>query len=164
MELIDVVDQYGNFTGEIAERKKVHDLNLPHWEVVMFVINDKKQILLQKRSSNKRYHPNKWALCAGLAISGESLEEAAVRELNEELGILIQEDELNLLEKNSNLTRFYYFVSNKQDNEFEIQKEDISEVKWYDIDDFINMTVNKDETLIIKESRLDLIYKLKELI
>ena len=104
MELLDIVDKNGAFTGEIVERKKAQELGLLHWEVIIVVINEKKQILLQKRSANKKHFPNKWALCSGLVISGESCDEAAVRELKEELGVEFKISDLHLLEGNLNLT------------------------------------------------------------
>lgn len=70
MEFIDVVDGLGNYTGEVIERSKVQELKLPHFEVIVFVLNDKKQVLLQKRSSNKKYFPNKWTLLSEIVISG----------------------------------------------------------------------------------------------
>lgn len=51
MELLDIADEYGNLTGDVMDRKKVHDLNLFHWEVAVFIINDKKHVLLQKRAA-----------------------------------------------------------------------------------------------------------------
>ena len=81
MELLDIVDEYGKFTGEVMEREKVHDLNLLHWEVAILIANSKKQILLQKRSANKRFSPNKWGLCAGHVDSGEDIDASALREV-----------------------------------------------------------------------------------
>ncbi|MDE5539880.1 MAG: NUDIX hydrolase, partial [Bacilli bacterium] len=87
MELIEIVDEKGEFTGEIIDKEEAHDRNLLHNEVATFIINDKSQVLLQKRSPNKRFHPNKWALCAGHVDAYESLEEAAIREIKEEVGL-----------------------------------------------------------------------------
>ena len=122
MELLDVVDEYGNLTGEVMDREKVHDLNLLHWEVAVFIINDKKQVLLQKRAATKRFNPNKWGLCAGHVDSGEE----------------------------------------NEDN-FKLQIEELSEVKWFNIDDVIKMIENNDESLTLKYDRLYLLEKLKEL-
>ena len=60
MELLDIVDENGKLTGEVMEREKVHDLNLLHWEIAVFIVNKNNQVLLQKRSPNKRFNPNKW--------------------------------------------------------------------------------------------------------
>ena len=87
MELLDIADEYGNLTGEVMDREKAHDLNLLHWEVSVFIINNKKQVLLQKRAANKKSNPNKWGLCAEHVNSGEQLEETALRKLKEELGL-----------------------------------------------------------------------------
>ena len=168
MELLDIVDEYGNFTGEVMEREKVHDLNLLHYEVAIFIINDKKQILLQKRAATKRFNPNMWGLCAGHVESGESIDIAALREVEEEIGVKLSLNDLKILEKmevkkresNSHLTRMYYVVCN-QDN-FKIQEEELSEVKWFDIDDIIEMINNEDETLTLKKDRLYLLEKLKK--
>lgn len=59
MELIEIVDRNGNFTGQIIDKEEAHDKNLLHNEIAVFIINDKNQVLLQKRSANKRFDPNK---------------------------------------------------------------------------------------------------------
>lgn len=52
MELIRIVDINGEFTGEMLDRKIVHDINLLHNETSVLIINDKKQVLLQKKKCN----------------------------------------------------------------------------------------------------------------
>ncbi len=171
MELIDIVDENGNFTGQIMDKEEAHDKNLLHNEVAVFIINDHKQVLLQKRSANKRFNPNKWALCAGHVDTGESLENAALRELNEEVGINISinelkpfaEREFTIRDSNSHITYFYYVKSDLNENEFVIQKEELSEVKWFDLDKVIDMIKSKDETTVFKEERIHLFEQLKNL-
>ena len=169
MELLDVVDENGNFTGEVMDRKKVHDLNLLHWEVAVFIININKEVLLQKRSPNKRFYPNKWGLCAGHVDSGENIYDTALREIEEEIGLKISAEDLNVLENmevkkretNSQITRYYYVVCDKKN--FEIQTEELSEVKWFGIDDIIEMINNNDNSITLKSDRLYLLEKIKEL-
>ena len=163
MELLDIVDENGNYTGEIVERKKAQGLGLLHWEVIIVVVNEKKQILLQKRSANKKHFPNKWALCSGLVISGESCDEAAVRELKEELGVEFQISDLNLLEGNLNLTRFYYVITNYDESQFVIQKEELSSVKWFDLDEVLEKVISGDDSIIIRKDRLYLLEKIGKL-
>jgi isopentenyl-diphosphate delta-isomerase type 1 len=169
MELLDIVDEHGNFTGEVMEREKVHDLNLFHWEISVFLINDKKEVLLQKRAATKRMNPNMWGSCAGHVDSGEGIEETALRELEEEIGLKFNLDDLHVLEEmqvtkgeiNSHLTRVYYVYYNG--NDFKIQTEELSEVRWFNIDDVINMIKNNDETLTFKSDRLYLFENLKKI-
>lgn len=171
MELIQIVDENGNFTGQILDKDEAHDKNLLHNEIAVFVINDNKQVLLQKRSANKRFNPNKWGLCSGHVDANESLEDAAIREIKEEIGLDVTkedlhkygEKELTLRETNSHIIYFYYIKTNKKANEFTIQTEELSEVKWFDIDDVINMIINKDDSTVFDEKRLNLFIGLKEL-
>ena len=172
MEYIEVVDENGDFIGKVEEREKVHDWNLLHWEVAVMIVNHKGQTLLQKRSSHKRNNPNKWGVCAGHVDVGEPLEHAALREMQEEVGLqygkddlkVLAEKELRLGNNNSHFTRYYYVYCEKPETEFIIQKEELSEVKWVDIDELIEMVKSKREDLTIKEDRMHLLEKLKEVV
>ncbi len=171
MELIDIVDHNGNLTGEVLDKEEVHDRNLLHNEIAVFIINDKKQVLLQKRNSNKRYNPNKWALCAGHVDAGESLENAALRELNEEVGINASINELKpfgnrelaISTSNSHFTYFYYIKSNLNENEYIIQEEELSEVKWFNLDKVIEMIKSKNPNIVFDENVIYLFEELKTL-
>lgn len=171
MELIQIVDENGNFTGEIMDKEEAHDKNLLHNEVAVFIINNNKQVLLQKRSANKRFNPNKWALCAGHVDANESLENAALRELKEEVGLEIPleklhpiaEREFTLGDSNSHITYFFYTKSNKDEDDFIIQKEELSKVKWFDLEEVINMIKEEDKTIVFKKNRLYIFEALKEI-
>lgn len=171
MELIQIVDENGKFTGEVMDKEEAHNKNLLHNEVAVFIINDKKQVLLEKRSANKRFNPNKWALCAGHVDAYETLENAAIREIKEEVGIIVAPSELHpfgereftIRESNSHITYFYYIKSNLNEDNYTIQKEELSEVKWFDIDEVINMILQHDESIVFKENRLKLFKQLKEI-
>ena len=171
MELIQIVDENGNFTGQIIDKEEAHDKNLLHNEVATFIINDKKQVLLQKRSANKRFNPNKWALCAGYVDAYESLENAILREIKEEVGLDISKDylhqfgerEFTIRDSNSHITYFYYIRSNLNEKDFIIQKEELSEVKWFDIDEVIDMIKKNDNSIVFDEKRLKLFEQLRNI-
>ena len=40
MELIEIVDENGDFTGQVMDKEEAHDKNLLHNEVGIFIIND----------------------------------------------------------------------------------------------------------------------------
>lgn len=133
-------------------------------EVVMYIINDKKEILLQKRSAIKRYNPNKWCLCAGHVENFDnSFIDAAIREIKEELGVDVPKEELQILgikEDKLHVTYFYYITINKNEEEFVIRKEELSEVRWYDINTVIKMMIGKDISIIFTDKILELLKKL----
>ena len=169
MELIEIVDENGDFTGQIIDKEEAHDKNLLHNEVGIFIINDDGKVLLQKRSANKRFSPNKWGLCAGHVDAYESLETAALREIKEEVGLDLSlkelipygEREINISDSNSHITYFYYVICNKKAEEFVIQEEELSEVKWFNIDEIIIMI--KDGKTSFKENRISLLNGLKNI-
>ncbi len=171
MELIQIVNEEGNFTGQILDKDEAHNRNLLHNEVAAFIINDNNQVLLQRRSSSKRFNPNKWALCAGHVDANESLKSAILREIKEEIGLELREDEIflykereiSIRDKNSHITYYYYAKSNKSEDDFIIQKEELSEVKWFNIKDVILMIKNHDENTVFGENRLQLFEELLNL-
>ncbi|MDA7681886.1 16S rRNA (adenine(1518)-N(6)/adenine(1519)-N(6))-dimethyltransferase RsmA [Verrucomicrobiales bacterium] len=95
-EIYDVVDNNDSIIGQ-ADRDCVHNDKLFHRAIHVFVLNRHDEILLQKRSMQKDTFPGLWGSSAsGHLDTGEDYEGAAVRELNEELGI---ESKLNKISK-----------------------------------------------------------------
>lgn len=86
-EIFDVVDENDAVIGQ-APRREVHERHLLHRAIHLFVFNAKGELFLQKRSHLKDAHPNTWdSSAAGHLDQGEDYDTAAVRELEEELGI-----------------------------------------------------------------------------
>ena len=87
-EIFAVVDENDNVVGE-ATRGEVHrNKNLIHRSVGVAVFNEKGGLFMQQRSATKDTEALKWTIsCSGHAEAGDSYEETAVRELNEELGL-----------------------------------------------------------------------------
>jgi isopentenyldiphosphate isomerase len=85
-EYFVVVDRNDKVTGK-ASRKECHsNRNLIHRAVAVLVLNKKGGILFEKRSMKKDMQPGKWGLVAGHVDIGESYQEAATREMKEEIG------------------------------------------------------------------------------
>ena len=86
-EIFDVVSEDDEVLGQ-ATRKEVHEKGLIHRAVHIFVINGRGELLLQRRSLLKDMHPGVWdSSAAGHLDAGEDYVSAAVRELEEEMGI-----------------------------------------------------------------------------
>ncbi len=89
MELFDVLDENGNFTGEVKSREKVHLEGDWHRTVHCWVLNEKRELLLQLRGPNQEANPNMWdTSCAGHISAGEDVGTSVERELEEELGVI----------------------------------------------------------------------------
>lgn len=59
MEYLDILDEKGNKTGEVKPRQEVHSKGYWHKGVHIWIINSKKELLVQRRSANKDVYPNK---------------------------------------------------------------------------------------------------------
>ncbi|MEM0965488.1 MAG: NUDIX domain-containing protein [Verrucomicrobiota bacterium] len=96
-EWFDVVDEEDRVIGR-ETRSEVHRKRLLHRAVHLFVFRPDGSLFLQKRSASKDTAPNRWvSSCSGHVDSGEDYEEAASREIREELGI--PADTIHLEEK-----------------------------------------------------------------
>lgn len=148
MENIDIVDEFGNKTGEIKSREEVHEKGLLHKTVHIFVINSKKNILMQRRSLEKKTNPNKWTTSAsGHLSAGDESRIGAIRELYEEIGVEVKEEELEYLftvheeAKHKNLidreiVDVYLVKRDMELKDFKLQREEVSDVKWVALEDF----------------------------
>lgn len=97
-EMLDVLDENGIKTGEVLTRKEVHKLGLWHKIIVIAIIDENNQILMQQRSFTKDTNPGQWDIsAAGHVSAGQTPLEAAVREINEEVGIRVEDKYLNYI-------------------------------------------------------------------
>lgn len=86
-EIFDVVDEHDRVVRQ-APRSVVHAKKLLHRAVHIFAFNDRGELLLQLRSATKDEFPLHYTSSAsGHLGAGESYEDAAPRELEEELGV-----------------------------------------------------------------------------
>lgn len=89
-EVFEIVDERNTVIGQ-EYRGIVHRQGLLHRATYCFVFNRKGQLLLQKRSSQKKIGPNQWDLSLAEHLQpGESFRDAVVRGLREELGICVE--------------------------------------------------------------------------
>jgi isopentenyl-diphosphate delta-isomerase len=66
-----------------------------HRAAHIWIVTSDNRVLLQRRSPDKENYPNLWDVsCAGHLSAGETSIDAAVRESAEELGLVIEPDEL----------------------------------------------------------------------
>lgn len=154
-ELLEILDENGNGTNILEQRKNIHQNNLWHNEVSCVVINNKKEILLQKRSKNKKSYPNCWALFAGHVVGYDSITDAIIKEMREELVSEIKEENIFLLvdkqknEREDNkcfVTCFAAFI-NKDINDILYQKSEIDEVRWFSFNEFKEMVKEEKGTI-----------------
>ena len=97
-EYFDVLNEKGEYTGKIETREKCHREGLWHKAVVVFIINSKGQVLLQKRSANKKMWPNTWDVTAGgHVLAGEFGFQSILRECEEELGIKLNKNDITFI-------------------------------------------------------------------
>jgi len=88
-EIFDVVNALDEVVG-CATRSEVHATGLMHRAVHVLVFNRKGEVFLQKRSMTKDKSPGLWdSSASGHVDSGEDYEACAVRELREEIGLLL---------------------------------------------------------------------------
>ena len=86
-EIFDVCDEHDRVIGT-APRSRVHAEWLLHRAVHVFVFNSRGPLLLQRRSATKDESPLKLtSSTSGHLGAGESYETAAIREMQEEIGL-----------------------------------------------------------------------------
>jgi isopentenyldiphosphate isomerase len=145
-ELIDILTRDGKPTGKIALKSEAHKNGWFHATVHIWLYTKEDKILLQKRAMTKKVFPGLWDISvAGHIAAGESILDAALREVHEELGLEIKSEDLLKIG-----TRMHQVphANGIQDNEhhhvfiaelkvpierLSIQKEEVDDVQLFDL-------------------------------
>lgn len=151
-EAIIAVDESDNEIGEISKVEAHHSSGRLHRAFSVLLFDSNNRLLLQKRASHKVTFPNVWAnSCCSHPLYSESEREltdalgvkrAAVRKLNQELGI--SEDQVPLTDFNFVTKMIYssrmdeewiereidHILIIKADVDVNFNENEVSEVKW----------------------------------
>jgi isopentenyldiphosphate isomerase len=86
-EIIVIVDEHNQVVGA-APRREMRAMRLPHRSTYVLVFNSHRELYVQKRTLTKDVFPGYFDVAAGgVVLAGETYEQGAVRELEEEMGI-----------------------------------------------------------------------------
>ena len=97
-EIIEIWDENGVPTGKTATKSEIHRNGWFHPTIHIWFYTPDGRILLQKRAAKKETFPNLWDVSvAGHVQAGETLMEAALREVREEIGLDLSPDALEFV-------------------------------------------------------------------
>ena len=136
---------------EVVDRNnpKVWDKGIFHMGADIWMINDDKKILVQKRSKYKKLEPNVWAMTGGSVIYGETPTQTIVREAKEELGIDLNPNRLQFMTefKTQNVwVKTFILKQNLDISQMIFSEDEVADAKWLtwnEIDDLV-----KDDNFI----------------
>ena len=159
MEYIDIYDENNNIKIGVKEKEQAHKDGNFHRTAHIWIINDKNELLIQKRSATKKDHPNYWDVSgAGHVRTGESVIQGAIRELNEELGLEANGQDLHYIAtvksdkiSNKEFQYVYLLKCNKKVDEYIFNDGEVSEVKYVPYEEFEKMANEKVNGLVKHE-------------
>lgn len=173
MEYIDVLDENSNPTGEVKSREEVHQKGLWHRAVHVWLVNERNEILLQLRSKTKEINPGLWDIsAAGHAVAGDDSIKAAQREILEEIGITVSEEELTFLGqiKKTSIHKDGTYVNNQFDDiylartnlkvtDFTFNDGEVEKVEYVSIETLKEWVRDQKPDLVPHPSEYELLFK-----
>lgn len=133
-EIFDVVNERDEVVDQ-KPRAEVHRLGLLHRAVHILVFNSAGQVFLQKRSMSKDTHPGTWdSSTSGHVDSGEDYDESAMRELQEEIGLIVDSppDRLFKIDACEQTDQeFVWIYRTESEGPFELHPEEIETGDWF---------------------------------
>lgn len=94
----EVLDEQGHATGQVLPRSEVHNKELWHATVNVWILNSRSEVLLQLRGKKVELNPNTWDVAIGTHVRpGENPADSALRCLQTELGVTATPDEVKHL-------------------------------------------------------------------
>lgn len=172
-EYFDVLDENGNKTGKIKLRSEVHRDGDWHKVVHIWILNNKGDVLLQRRCATKDSYPNMLDIsCAGHLSVGDDSLNGAIRELKEELNLDIKPDDLQFIKTLKNSSKYtekfinnefadlYILMTDKTIEDMNYQESEISEIFFIPYKKFKEMITNKQPDLLMHTEDFEIIFNL----
>ncbi len=147
-EVLSIINEKDEVIGK-ATRKEIHTNKNLHREVSVFILNPKKELLLQKRKDNGCWDDS----ASGHFPFYSNYEYAAIRELFEEIGVKIKKEELILVTKekflstrkiNNRIGKVFLVKKNVLIKNLNIDFDEVNEVKYFNKNEIKELLKNKN--------------------
>ena len=172
-EYFDILDENGNKTGKTKLRSEVHRDGDWHRAVHIWILNGRREVLLQRRCPTKDSNPNMLDVsCGGHLSAGDDSLTAAVRELKEELDLDVNANELNFIKTFKNSSKYtetfinneildmYILRTDKDINDMKYQEEEISEIFFVSYEKLKEMVIKRQPDLLIHDEEFDILFNI----
>ena len=151
-EFLDIVNEKGIPTGRITDRDTTHLKGIWHRTSHVWLVREKNktvQVLLQKRAATKSFPGCYDISSAGHIPAGEEFVVSALRELQEELGVVAKAEDLICCGDRTIIwddvffgkeyhdrqyTRVFVLWKDLEETDFCLQREEVDSVRWMDLD------------------------------
>ena len=156
-EKIDIITQTGQATEKSALKSEIHAKGHYHNTAHIWFYTKEGEVLLAQRAASKAICPLLWDVSvAGHIDAGETIKQGAIREVKEEIGLTISENDL---EKIGVFECFQSYPNGIIDNEFHhtfitelqvdfsalvFQEEEVEALKLVSISEFKDLLKNSE--------------------
>lgn len=163
-ELVDLFDENRAPLGKIAERRDERAPGEYQSIVHICIFNSRGELLVQKRSREKRTWPELWDVsAAGGVDAGESSRQAACRECREELGFVLE-----LGDKRPAITLhiprgfddFYVVNCDLDIDALTLQAEEVTAVRWAEKKEVLEL-VAQEEFVPYNPAFIELLFSIR---
>jgi len=160
-EYIDLLNEDGIPNGTVCLKSEAHKKGLFHASTHIWIFNNNKEVLIQKRAATKDVFPNLWDVSvAGHISAGEKPIFSAIREVQEELGLSLKKHNLHYIGTSKKriehckdlidfeLHHIYICKIDFDIKSLKIQKEEVSEIKTIQLQSLIKVLNSKNNNFV----------------
>lgn len=148
-EILVEVDEQNKEIGTIIKRDAHFDPSRYHRAAHMMIFNSKGEVVLQQRSMTKSTGAGKWDMHGGHQVSGHTIEQTAMQELAEELGI---HTDLTLkrigLYQDERQSEYYYLYYGLSDGPYGFDRNEVEQIKAFDCRKLLKREYDKDHDVL----------------
>lgn len=158
MEMRDLYLRDGTFTGVTVEKHTKLEKGQYVLHAIIIMKTPDGQYIMQQRSKKAKYSPGEWDVTGGGVSAGETTAQAAVREAEEELGVMAKPE--NLVHMLREITEYgddfgmicdtYAACVELPQGGFRIAEREVEDVKCVGFEEFLE-TVTYNKTAAFRE-------------
>lgn len=161
MEIWDLYDKDRIKTGETMVRGSKFKENTYHLVVHVCIFNLEGKMLIQQRQPFKDGWPNMWDITVGgSAVSGDTSQLAAEREVYEEIGYKLSLDGIRpslTINFDKGFDDIYLIQKDVDISKLKLQYEEVQSVKWASKEEILSM-IDEEVFIPYHKSLIDLLF------